>query len=486
MEILEKKSKDYLSSQLKRGIVVLAKNSIPKDIYNYIKEKSFIAELNRQYVFIKSDSETDIDSFKNNLWIIVFQFLNISFPEGCYVRGHYAYKFLLEDFSISAKQIVISTKEKSNRMINLLDQIEILASYDADYSTKPIYYASFLKTKIPIIKPELLLINSTVNDYKQYKSEILGLIKSNKRDDLYIETFFTYNSNPILLARFIGALIQIQDFALKAKLEAIYRIQSSTVKIENPFDDYLLGSVSERPPYIIRFELSMLKAIQFLKKLDKPRRLRKRITNKEIDKVLVDDTYHNLTIEGYTVTRALIEALQEGQSNNIGTLKDQLAAKGFMNAIAFIKTICTRNFEINQSLPRRLYEELWKPSINANFMKGELDFFRRHMVAIKGASYVPPSHEKLPYLMDELFDSIKEIDNGFALGIFLHYFYVSIHPHGDGNGRISRFLMNLAFIRDKYKWLTIPCEDKKKYFAALERSQLEDDISYFAKYIQGL
>ena len=85
--------------------------------------------------------------------------------------------------------------------------------------------------------------------------------------------------------------------------------------------------------------------------------------------------------------------------------------------------------------------------------------------------------------MDTLFDYLKQIENGFERAIFLHYFYVWIHPHSDGNGRISRFLMNIALVQGKYRWLTIPSEDRKKYFAALERSQLEDDISYFAEYI---
>ena len=80
------------------------------------------------------------------------------------------------------------------------------------------------------------------------------------------------------------------------------------------------------------------------------------------------------------------------------------------------------------------------------------------MVAIKGAQYVPPSHEKVPYMIDEVFDYATKIMNGFELAIFLHYFYVGVHPHADGNGRISRFLINLALVRDKYNWLTIPSD----------------------------
>ncbi len=111
------------------------------------------------------------------------------------------------------------------------------------------------------------------------------------------------------------------------------------------------------------------------------------------------------------------------------------------------------------------------------------DIYRKHLVSIKGSMYVPPNYEKIPFLLNELFKYTKDLDDGFLLGIFLHYFYVSIHPHSDGNGRISRFLMNIAFINDSYNWLTIKSERRNDYFKALERSQLEDDIGYFTEFI---
>ncbi len=481
---LERDAKVWLNKELKKSRIVFEKQTIPSEIYNYLKTKSLIADLTKQYVFIKSEYDNEINAFRNNFWLIIFQYLNLAFDNNWYLTGHYAYKFMVEDFSLASKQLTISTQAKSNRMLSLLDGVQILASYDKDFESKPLISKSFFDEKIELLKPEYLLINSSKNDYHNYKSELISIIKSSERDEAYIVNYFTENSSPVLLTRLIGALRDLEDFTLRIELEELLKLSGTQIKIESPFDSFILLESSERPAYLARFEISMTKAIETLSKLKKPKRLSKRFTVEDLDAIVIDETYHSLTIEGYTVTRALIEFLQNEESlNNASELRDQLAAKGFMNALAYIRKLITAKFVIHENLAKKLFEELWKPSINAGSINTKFDIYRKHMVAIKGAQYVPPSHEKVPYMIDEVFDYARKITNGFELAIFLHYFYVGVHPHADGNGRISRFLMNLALIQDKYHWLTIPSEDRKNYFGALERSQLEDDISYFAEYI---
>ncbi len=482
---IELQSKNWLKRQLKQKQLVFEKSSIETKIYKFLKHKSFLEDLNKQYCFIKDQFDSAEIAFKNNFWIIVFQFLNLSFKDGWYLTGNYAYKFLVEDFSIHSSQISLATKSKSNRIIDLISGVKILAAYDENFDTKPILVSNCFAGSYSHLKHEFLIINSTLSEYKNFKYEIMSLLKSSDRDDQYILEFFKANSSPVLLARLIGALDQIGDTVLRLELEEFFKIMDAKIKVVNPFDDFVLSTNTEKPIYVSRFEISILKAIKILEHLKKPKKLTNNLTDKDIDAIIVDDTYHSLTIEGYTVTKALIDYLQENDSEQVDDvdLKNQLAAKGFMNALGYIKKIISSNFVINEALSKKLFQELWKPSINAKLINGELNVYRNHMVSIKGANFVPPAHEKLYALLDTLFDYLKEIENGFERGIFLHYFYVWIHPHSDGNGRISRFLMNLAFVQGKYRWLTIPSEDRKKYFAALERSQLEDDISYFAEYI---
>lgn len=486
---IENLAKAWLKKQLKKEQFVFKKSELDTSIYRYLEQESLAAELNKQYIFLKSSDELSSGAFQNNLWVIVMQFLNLAFDSSWYFTGHYAYQFAVDNFSYREAQITIASKAKSNSIIELPAGVKIIASYDKDFETRDLIKKNFLNIKYQELKPELLVIKSTENEYRNYQAEIISILKSDTRDEDYIVQYFQNNSQPVLLARLIAALREIEDFSLKIELEKLLKLNKSKVSIKNPFGPVLLNESRERPAYLNRFELSINKAIQTLSQISKPRRLSKKLSTKDLDQLMVDETYHSLTIEGYTVTRALIKHLQEGNDSSEifpEDLRNKLAAKGFMNALAYIKELNKGKYTVNEQISYKLFQELWKPSLSAGTIKAELDTYRKHMVAIKGAQYVPPSHEKVPMMLDEIFDYSRQIKNGFEQAIFLHYFYVGVHPHSDGNGRISRFLMNLALIRDKYKWLTIPSEDRKNYFAALEKSQLEDDISYFADYIAKL
>lgn len=483
---IEIKSKSWLEKQVKGERFVFKKSEINKSILAYLQDQQLMAELNNQYVFIKSESELTVDAFKNNLWLLVLQFLNLAFDGKWYPTGFYAFQLAVENFSIRENQITVSTHKKSNTIIELPGGFKIIASYDKDFEKKPLNKKKIFSVEFEELKHEYLVINSTEQEYKTYKNEIISIIKNRHRDNEFILDYFKANSQPVLLARLIGALRELEDFALRIELEKLLKISGVKISIKNPFGPVVLTQSFERPAYLNRFELFMQKAIDFLEDFEKPKRLGKKFSVKDLDKVVVNDTYHSLTIEGYTVTRALLEYLKNEKTKEQDfdvDLKNRLAAKGFMNALAYIRNLMKIKHSINEQISYKLFQELWKPSINAGLMKSQFDVYRKHMVAIKGAQYVPPSHEKVPYLVDEVFDYAKNIHDGFALGIFLHFFYVGVHPHSDGNGRISRFLMNLAFVNDGYQWLTIPSDDRKKYFQSLERSQLEEDIKYFAEYV---
>jgi Fic family protein len=482
---IEKKALEWLKLNLKKQKLVHKKSDIDAEIISYLYSQKFIGEINKQYIFLKHGDELESKVLKANFWLIVVEFLNIAFPEGWCCTGAYAYKLLLEDFSINLKQISISTQAKSNRIIKLTEDFEIYASYDKNFTEKPLIKKALFLKPVFLLRPEYLIIHATLSDYKNYKNELISFIRDSERDEEYILNYFKKQRSDVLLARLIGALRALGDFTIRLELEELYKIYKVTVPVKNPFEDYLLPLSLERPAYINRFEISLLKAIKYLQAIKKPVKLKKKLTAKDIDGVSIEDTYHSLTIEGYTVTQSLIRFLETHEPSHKyeATLKDQLAAKGFMNTLDYIKKLNDAKFTISETLARKLFEELWKPSLNAKVIDVERDVYRKHLVSIKGSMYVPPNYEKIPFLLNELFKYTKDIDNGFLLGIFLHYFYVSIHPHSDGNGRISRFLMNIAFINDSYNWLTIKSERRNDYFKALERSQLEDDISYFTEFI---
>lgn len=490
---LEEEAKFWLKDKIDEGRIVFEKSELDSAIYNYLKSKTFIVDLYGNYFFIKQDNITELEAFELCYWKIVIQFLNLRFADPddknptWYLVGKYPYDFLVEKILIPdiSEQITVQTKHKSNTKIKLFHDHTIVAVQDRTLDEKTIVRFDIFGDYMNILKQEFLIASSTKTQYQLYEENIVAYLKNSNFDHEYLEDYFKRHNAPVYLARFIGALKQVGEQIQALKFEELFRSLNYKKGIENPFSREYKFKKTSKPSYVTRYRLSMQNAKKYLKTLDLPRRLSSRVDNLTIDKLSTDDAYHSLTIEGYEVTKQILMNLQAGTTVDTD-LKNKSAAKGFLKVLEFIKQIITVDFDFNRELTEEIWKQLWSPSINSGLFRHELSIYRNHMVSIRGSQSVPPGHEKIFYLLDLFYEELEEIENGFERAIFLHFFYVWIHPHSDGNGRISRFLMNLSLICDNYRWLTIPNYERQKYFKSLEKSQVEDDISYFADYILEL
>jgi Fic family protein len=110
---------------------------------------------------------------------------------------------------------------------------------------------------------------------------------------------------------------------------------------------------------------------------------------------------------------------------------------------------------------------------------------RTHQVAISGSRFMPHSPVEIQPLLREFFrwyDRNKRSMHPVELAAGVHLRFVTIHPFADGNGRMSRLLMNFVLHRHGFPLLNIPYEGRRGYYNALERSQVKENDSTFIQW----
>ena len=103
--------------------------------------------------------------------------------------------------------------------------------------------------------------------------------------------------------------------------------------------------------------------------------------------------------------------------------------------------------------------------------------YRTQRVFISGSQYPLPRPEQVPGMMTEFVRWMAENETELHPVIFAaqaHKQFVFIHPFIDGNGRVSRLLMNLCLLRHGYTLAIIPPILRAEYIAMLEKAHTDD------------
>ena len=217
-----------------------------------------------------------------------------------------------------------------------------------------------------------------------------------------------------------------------------------------------------------------------------------------VDDAFVTDAYHSLSIEGYRVSRELIERVRKGNWNPDVIAKDReqqdaLAARGYWQAFQEVKKsvlAVLRNEnpgDIAGNDHGNWYRELFGASVVAGIVKpADLAGYRSERVFIRNSMHTPLAPRAVPDAMAVFFELLTEEKDPAVRVVLGHFIFVYIHPYMDGNGRMGRFLMNLMLASGGYPWTVIPIERRNEYMAALEQASVQEDIRPFARFLGQL
>ncbi len=111
---------------------------------------------------------------------------------------------------------------------------------------------------------------------------------------------------------------------------------------------------------------------------------------------------------------------------------------------------------------------------------------RKHPIRIAGSKYVPPASEiEVNLALEDLFIRYKAkmgTVHPTMVAACTHFLIASIHPFYDGNGRISRLIMNFILHCNGFPMFDIDYRIRLGYYHALERSNMNDDVLHFLQW----
>ena len=181
-------------------------------------------------------------------------------------------------------------------------------------------------------------------------------------------------------------------------------------------------------------------------------------------------TYDSNAIEGSSLSLEDTNLiLNEGLVPEGKTLREVNEAKNHKEAIDFINSY---KGEVNELFILKLHSIILK-DISEKFAGR----YRENPVRIFKSDVSFPDYEKVPQLVKNLaywYKLNKNKMHTFELAVVFSMKLVSIHPFVDGNGRISRLLMNFILKKKGYPWLNIYMKQRAEYLKAVRNANDEN------------
>jgi fido (protein-threonine AMPylation protein) len=306
-----------------------------------------------------------------------------------------------------------------------------------------------------------------------------------------------------IAGRLIGGFRNIGRTRLAEDIQNTMKAAGYDCREEDPFavPSPISFSKRERSPYISRMRMMWETMRQpVLDCFPKAPGLPNDLTNYLLDvqNVYVTDAYHSLSIEGYRVSRELIERVRVGTwkpdtSENDREQHDALAARGYWQSYQSVQESLKRVLSgenggtVADEDHGAWYRELFAPSVTAGLLRpADLAGYRSEQVFIRHSKHLPPNKDAVRDLMPTLFDLLREERETAVRVVLGHFAFVYIHPYMDGNGRVGRFLMNVMLASGGFPWTVIPNNRREQYLSALEEASVNQNISPFAELLSTL
>ena len=175
--------------------------------------------------------------------------------------------------------------------------------------------------------------------------------------------------------------------------------------------------------------------------------------------------YNSAGIEGNRLTlQETLLVLRDGMDISGKPLRDSIEARNLGQAFDYLRELAGESSPLRETDVRHLHQLVVGDT--PELSPGE---YRKVGVIISGSEHRPPEPLEVPSRMGELVRWINSNieKNPVILASIAHHELAAIHPFKDGNGRVSRLLMNLLLMRAGFPISNLSRDNRPAYYDAL-------------------
>lgn len=484
--------------------VIPAPDGLESHVRRYLQQAGYVAEFAAGRVWVlKTPARGDVRGLAlANYWSIVRVVMDDYAP--AVIEGASALRLHLDDQTPPAKLTVRHAANQSKYEIKVCDGLALRLSPGIVDPQFVVQRGISEEVQIPVDSPERTLLSLRLSVLRDSLEEVAVWLRTLVVSRPALQAAYAGNPRPLVVKRLAHLAADVSNERLAEQLEALlageygHRISRGRTGVG---EEVLVPSFIQQLPrtravWLDRHGADFIRGREMLVaelkggEAQLPRFSRDALLAQAIEAKSYD-AYHSTTIEGYRISPEEVSAILRDEpvaGNDPEDVRSRMAIAGY--ASAFERCLDTvrktdARVGITESLISDLYVDLFAPSVEAGIVSAEdLRGYRSQAAFLRGHAHMPASPEKVPALMQQYVELVNEVANSAVVrAAMAHLGFVTIHPLPDGNGRIARFLMNLALVGEGLPWVTIRSDDRGRYFRALEKAQVEKDPLPFGRLV---
>jgi Fic family protein len=196
----------------------------------------------------------------------------------------------------------------------------------------------------------------------------------------------------------------------------------------------------------------------------------------------IEYTHNSTAIEGNTLSLMETKLIIEDKISVGGkALREIYEVANHAKAYDYVKQCVAQGKPLDENTVKDIHQILME-----NIQAGGI--YRNVNVRITGAGFQPPEPGEMYAQVKNFYaDLVNKNDvPSIRRAAWVHAEFVRIHPYTDGNGRASRMIMNYQLMSDGWLPVSVPKDDRLRYYQALEAYAVSGDIEPFEAFVAKL